>query len=144
MKTEAGQVVINLTKDQVLCREGDNENDLFIIHEGKLMICMQKGSQITPLAYLGAGQYLGELSFFDKEPRSATVICVEDTTIIKISSKELKNQFPPWLENCSQSITKRIRGLDAVIRETGIRRTNVGTVKPLSMEEKKHYFDILK
>ena len=61
-----GPLTVNLNKNEVLCREGDEDIDLYIIHEGKLLICGLKGSQVTPLAYLEAGEYLGELSFFDQ------------------------------------------------------------------------------
>jgi len=70
--------------NEIVCLSGEHSDDLFIIHTGKLMIFVNQGTKITPIAYLGPGEYVGELSFFDKLPRSAHIMTIEDTTLIQI------------------------------------------------------------
>lgn len=135
--------LINLSKDDVLCKEGDKTQDLYYITEGKLLICSRSGKMVTPIAYLEAGSYFGEMSFFDKLPRSADVIAIEPTKLVKISQIQLKDSFPKWLLVISRQMTKKIRLLDEVIRDKGIKRTNVQSVKPLSIDEQRHYLTLL-
>jgi CRP-like cAMP-binding protein len=58
---------LSLKKDQILFLADEMKNDLYIIRKGKVMVFVQKGTQIIPVAYLDRGEYIGELSFFDDE-----------------------------------------------------------------------------
>lgn len=139
----SGPLTMNLEKGDIVCAAGETECDLFIIHSGKLMVFVNEKTKITPLAYLGEGEYLGELSFFDGNPRSAHVICVEPSTLIKIPVAELEKQFPSWLTTIAQSVTKKLRHTDELIRKKGIRKQNVESMKPLTIDEQREYFQIL-
>ena len=146
MELAKGQYLVKLEADQVLCTEGEKNADLFIIHEGKLLICIRdkKSSQVTPLAYLEKGEYLGELSFFDREARSADVIAVEPTTLVRIPEEELGRQFPQWLVTLASTLTKRLRLMDEVVRDHGLKRKNVTSMAPLDMAVQGKFFKILK
>lgn len=139
----SGPLTMNLKKGDIVCAEGQNDCDLFIIHSGKILIFVNKGTKVTPLAHLGAGEYLGELSFFDKKKRSASAICLEDTTIIKIPVEEIDNQFPNWLVTIAQSITGRLRSADELLAKKGIRKKNVQTMGSLEIEEQREFFQAL-
>lgn len=134
---------ISLKKDQVLFLAEEIKNDLFIIKKGKVMVFVQKGSQIVPVAYLGQGEYIGELSFFDDEPRSASIICSEDSEFVMIETAEMNEHFPSWLKIIGQQITKGIREGDELIRSKGIRKKNVESIKPLTIEEQSRYFKLV-
>lgn len=137
------EFTINVSKDQIICREGDLSRELYKICSGKLMICATKDSMVTPLAYLGPNDYFGEFSFFDNQARSADVIAVEDSVLVKIPQAQLKKQFPFWLIHTSKDITKKLRLLNEVIGSKGIRKKNTESIQPLSIEEQTHYFKIL-
>ena len=89
-----GATKLSLKKDDILFLAEENEKDLFIIERGKVMVFVQKGSQIIPLAYLGEGEFIGELTFFDQDKRSASIICTEDSDFIKISVDQLHQHCP--------------------------------------------------
>ena len=74
MIMEEKDFIVNVKKDEVICRAGDESRDLFKIISGKLMICTRNNHMVTPLAYLTADDYFGEFSFFDKQPRSAYIV----------------------------------------------------------------------
>jgi len=135
---------LSLKKDKILCHAGDPEHDLFLIHKGKLLVFVNDGTKVTPLAYLNAGEYFGELSFFDKAPRSAHVITVEDTTLIKIPVTSMKEQIPPWMTKVAQSMTQNIRKFDHLISKKGFRKKKGDTVAPLTIEEQRHLYKLLK
>ncbi|MCO4754636.1 MAG: cyclic nucleotide-binding domain-containing protein [Bacteriovoracaceae bacterium] len=134
---------LKVEKDQVICREGDLTRDLYKIISGKLMICSRKDHMVTPLAYLSEGDYFGEFSFFDNQTRSADVISVEPTVLIKIPQAQLKKQFPFWLIHASKSLTAKLRLYNEVIKSKGIKKKNVESVKALSIEEQRHYYQII-
>lgn len=139
----SGGLTVNFKKNDVICAAGENIFDLYIVTEGKLIVIVNKGSQITPLAYIEKDEYLGELSFFDKLPRSAHVVCVEDTTLIRIPDVELNRQMPRWLSTLAKNITTRIRSVDDLIAENGIRKRKAESIAALSMEDQTLYYKIL-
>ena len=53
---------ILMPKYSVVCRENDKESDLYYIKSGTLLICTRDGSRVTPLAYVTAGEYFGEVN----------------------------------------------------------------------------------
>ncbi|MGZ3788537.1 MAG: Crp/Fnr family transcriptional regulator [Bacteriovorax sp.] len=134
---------MSLKENEILFLADELKSDLYIIRKGKVMVFVQKGSQIIPVAYLGQGEYIGELSFFDDEPRSASIICVEDTEFIKISTSEMHEHFPPWLKIIGKQITKKIREGDELIRSKGIRKKNVESIRPLPIEDQSRFFKIV-
>lgn len=144
MNTQSsGQLTQKFKKDEIVCVTNNTETDLYLIHEGKLLIFGNEGSRITPYAYIGAGEYFGELSFFDGLPRSANAVCVEDTTLIKIPVNELEKQCPAWLRVLAVKLVQQVRDASSLMNKKGIRRKNVETIKPLSIEEQTHYYQIL-
>ena len=138
-----GTQTITLKKDDILFLAEENDNDLYIVQKGKVMVFVQKGSEIIPVAYFGKGEYIGELSFFDNEPRSASIICMEDSEFIKIGTTELNEHFPAWLKSIGLQLTKKIRIGDELIRSKGIRKKNLESIKPLTIEEQTRCFKLV-
>ena len=58
---------------EAIIHEGDDDREVFIIAEGEVDVSIQ--GHVT--ATLGAGNVVGECSFFSGEPRSATVVPVQ-------------------------------------------------------------------
>lgn len=135
--------IVNLSKDQLLCKEGDTASDLYIVHQGKLLVCVRKGTQVIAVAEIGPGEYMGELSYFDGMSRSADIIAVEDTVLIKIPQAHVKEKFPRWLSSLAKFQTKKLRVMDDVIRNKGIKKKNVQSIKPLSIDEQRYYLKII-
>ena len=135
-------LMVNIKKNELICKEGDLTRDLYKIVSGKLMICSRNNSMVTPLAHLEAGEYFGEFSFFDGMKRSADVIAIEECTLVKIPLAELKKQFPRWLLKTAQSMTGKLRLMDNVIRTKGIKKKK-SSIPPLSIEEQRHYYNII-
>jgi CRP/FNR family cyclic AMP-dependent transcriptional regulator len=134
---------ISLKKDEILFVADNLENDLYYLKKGKVMVFVQKGSEITPVAYLDSGEYIGELSFFDNQPRSASIMCVEDSEFIKISREEMDEHFPAWLKTIGLQLTRKIREADELIRSKGIRKKNLESIKPLSISDQTRCFKLV-
>jgi CRP/FNR family cyclic AMP-dependent transcriptional regulator len=79
-----------LRRGEVLFREGDSGDKLFIVTEGKVKLGKSSSDgRENLLAILGPGQMFGELSLFDPGPRSATVTAVTDCVMQGLSHDEL-------------------------------------------------------
>jgi CRP/FNR family transcriptional regulator, cyclic AMP receptor protein len=72
----------------VLIREGQPIEALYILLEGELSIAAEalKGQEF---ARMGVGELIGEISFVDSRPPSATVTAVKDATVLKLDRAQL-------------------------------------------------------
>lgn len=77
-----------LTSGAVLIREGQPVDAIYILLEGALSITAAAlpGKEITRL---GAGEIIGEISFVDSRPPSATVTATEDSKVLMIDRAQL-------------------------------------------------------
>ncbi|GAA2517759.1 CRP-like cAMP-binding protein [Rarobacter incanus] len=81
---------IRLRRGDVLFREGEQGDQLFVITAGKVKLgrTSQDGRE-NLLAVLGPGEMLGELSLFDPGPRTATATAVADVTLLELPHERL-------------------------------------------------------
>jgi CRP/FNR family cyclic AMP-dependent transcriptional regulator len=135
---------VELSKDQVLCKEGDEDHNLYQVTKGKLLVCVLKGSQVNPIAYLGAGDYFGEMSFFDRSPRSATVVTMEPTTLIKLPVDSINTFVPNWLITVFKSQIQKIRHADELLKSKAIKKSSGDGIKPLSIDEQARIYKLIK
>jgi len=65
--------LLELNKDTVLFHEGDDGQELFIVSSGKLAASVKtKDGTDLDIVEFEAGNFFGEMSIFEQEPRSAT------------------------------------------------------------------------
>lgn len=134
---------VALAPDDVLCREGERQTDLFLVLAGELLVCVRRGTQVTAVASLGKGQFIGELAFFDNHPRGADVVAMTPCKLLKIPSVEALPHLPAWYVTLGQRMGHKIRTLDDAIRARGLRRRSPRDVAALSIEEQRRLFQIL-
>lgn len=136
--------VKELKKNDVLNVAGDRDNDLYWIDKGTLLVCAVHGSEIIKIAEIGAGEFVGELSFFDGKERSAAIIALEKSKLIQFPSIEITPKLPEWYRSLCKGMTRKIRLLDEVVKKKRIKKSNVDSLTPLSIEEQRYFFEILK
>lgn len=135
--------LINLKKHEILCRQEDQDYDLYYVRSGSLFVCTSQGSRVEPLGTIRTGEYVGELSFIDEKPRSANVICLEDCELLKIPAKDFRNKFPDWLLTLAKSMGDRIRKADKIIQRKGLSKKKQASLMPLNLEEQAFYTQLL-
>ena len=97
---------------QILIREGEIQQKIFWILEGEVYITRKMGDKYKVLATLGKGELIGEMSFFDKSVRSATVIAKGAVTALEFSKENFADIYaasPMWTRRLLVSMAKRIR-----------------------------------
>jgi CRP-like cAMP-binding protein len=78
---------MRLLADDVLFREGDETDGLYLITAGTIRISTTGDSGETLLATVTAGEVLGEMGVLDGQPRSGTATAAEDTAAFFLPSE---------------------------------------------------------
>lgn len=101
-----------LAKGEILFREGDSSDAMFVIKSGKIAITKLKGSSEIQLAEKGPGEMFGEMAFFDNRPRSAGARALGDSEVIVLPFSSLYAQFktfPEWLRAMVKTVNNHLR-----------------------------------
>lgn len=80
----------NYLKDEIVFDEGEEGQALYVILEGKVMICHQ-GQTGQPIAVLGAGDFCGELALLDDGPRVAQARAAENCLIMVLFRRDFQS-----------------------------------------------------
>jgi CRP/FNR family cyclic AMP-dependent transcriptional regulator len=111
--------VKKLGKGDILFREGDASDAMYVIKTGRIAITKAKGSGEIVLAEKKAGEMLGEMAFFDDKPRSAGAKAMLDTEVIALPFSALHAQFktfPEWLKAMVRTVNGQLRDANARIK----------------------------
>ena len=99
----------------ILAREGESSRKMYVIKKGKVRIFRKYLGQHVTLAVLGDGEIFGEMSFFDGEPRSASVEALTELSAIVIDGAKGHKQIadlPTWVHTIFRTVAARFRQLD--------------------------------
>jgi CRP/FNR family cyclic AMP-dependent transcriptional regulator len=101
-------------KDTVAFFENEQGDSLFMILEGRVKVTIlgDDGREII-LSVLGPGDFFGEMSLLDNEPRSATAIAMEDSELLSI----LRADFQGVVSGDPSTTLALIRSLTARLRK---------------------------
>ncbi len=100
------------TDKQILIREGDVQQKIFWILGGEVYITRKVADKYKILTTLGKGEIIGEMSFFDKSVRSATVIAKGDLHVLEFSRENFADIYaasPLWGRRLMTSLARRIK-----------------------------------
>ena len=77
-------------KEEVIIDEGEEGQAIYIILDGKILICHQ-GQAEKPIATLESGNFFGELALLDDAPRAAQARAAEDCTLVVLFRGDFLN-----------------------------------------------------
>ena len=103
-----------LKAGESLVREGDRSNQLFWLVEGRLEVVKIINSHVAQLNIIEAGDLVGELSFLDQKPRSASVRALVDCQLVVLEYSEFQEMLaeqPKWMKKILVTLTGKIRKL---------------------------------
>ncbi len=122
-----------------LIREGRANDELYIVLEGALSVST-KANQEKEVARLGVGEIIGEISFVDSRPPSATVTAAHDALVFKLGRALLSQR----LETDTAFAARFYRAL-AVFLASRLRATTsrLGYSAGRSLDEEAEYDDEL-
>lgn len=101
---------------EVVIREGDSGDELFIVLEGDLSVRIGKGASEVEVAQLHAGSFFGEMSLMTGAPRTASVRCSSDARLLVIDKQGFSRVLeasPELAETISAVLAARKQELDS-------------------------------
>jgi CRP-like cAMP-binding protein len=119
-KPQNAPKVVVLNKGDILFKEGERSRGMYILQEGSLRLYKKKGQGFIELAVIHSGEVIGELAFFDGEPRSASAEALSQCKLIMVSFEQMEKQLgmlPNWLTSLIQSVVKRLRAASTKVKQ---------------------------
>ncbi len=108
-----------VARGSVILSEGEIGDSLYVITEGRVKVFIgdEEGREVI-LKMLGAGDFFGELSLIDRQPRSASVAALENCTMQVLSHKTFQQclaSTPRIAVTVMTALAKRMRDADRKI-----------------------------
>ena len=107
-----------LNTGEVLFKDGDPGDEMYLIKSGKIRISKPAGDVEKTLAVLKEGDFFGEMSVIDGSPRSATATAIEPTELVIFVREVFMNQVRenPLIEYVLHTLIRRLRETDEQIK----------------------------
>ena len=106
--------IVEVPERTVLCRAGESGEEFFVLIDGTALVTLspQRRGRISP------GEFFGEMSLLDGEPRSATVKAETDLRLLVIDRSHfwaLLREVPELTERILVTLSKRVRNTQRML-----------------------------
>lgn len=111
-----------LQPGEVMFKENDPANSLYIIQSGQIRLFRPKGRGFVDLAILRNGEVIGEMAYFDEKSRrrSCSAAAIVTTSVIEISfvafAKTMEG-LNPWFKTIINTLADRLRKTNERVKE---------------------------
>ena len=97
----------------LLLQEGDPGERFYLLRKGRAKVYLGNadGREVI-LAFLGPGDFLGEMALVDEEPCSANVMVLEESEFVSIGKSEFQKVLassPSMAANLVKALSRRVR-----------------------------------
>ena len=107
---------LQFNKDGVICREGEIGHCMYCINNGRVAVYSGYGTaNERKLAELKEGEFFGEMELIENTPRSATVVALEDGTLLNVITDD---NFLDFFEENSVKVFLMLKQLSQRLRNT--------------------------
>jgi HEAT repeat protein len=99
---------------EVIAEQGEQGDAMFVIVSGEVRVCIERDGQEVEVARRTSGEYVGELSIINREPRNATLVASGDVRALCIDQKSfegLMRERPEVSLFIIQVLSKRLKEL---------------------------------
>jgi len=105
----------------MIFHQGDRATAMFIVAEGHVNIHLAgEESRRISLKDLARGEYFGELSLFDHQPRSASALATTDVVLLELTAETLSSYLerrPGAALSILRTMTERLRETNTLLTE---------------------------
>lgn len=115
---------------EVIIREGDPGDSLYIILSGELEVTKRDGDREITLATRRPGEFLGEMSLLEQAPRTASVRAVERSELLAVGPdafRRLLERRPETATTVLHTVAGRLRSTEASLVQSD-RLASLGTL----------------
>ncbi len=117
---EDGKLGKTYSDGEVIVREGEMGDRMFIIQSGRAHVTRLVDGQEIRLTELKEGDFFGEMAIIDREVRSATVSAIGEVRLLSIDKKNFLRRVhedPSLAYQVLQRMSQKIRDLSAELTE---------------------------
>lgn len=110
----AGAPLRNFKAGEIIFRQGDAAEELFVIKSGKVEIRL--GNRV--LDTVPELSIFGEMALIDSSPRSATAVAATDVTLVPVAEKQflfLVSRTPHFALNVMRALARRLRATNEAL-----------------------------
>jgi HEAT repeat protein len=111
-----------IASGDVLSRQGEQGDDLFLIVSGQVRVTRQTGGREQVVALRGAGEFVGEMAIIEAAPRSASLIAADEVRLLVIRGADFEailRDRPAVALAVLRNMSRRLReSLEAPILES--------------------------
>ena len=107
---------------ETVIRAGDPGSSMFVVHNGRVSVQVSENGRARTVATLSDGAFFGEMALFTGEPRTASIVAIEETEVLEIGHAAMKRVFdnnPDLVESLSYIIAERRQALTATKQASG-------------------------
>jgi CRP/FNR family transcriptional regulator, cyclic AMP receptor protein len=117
--------VVEPTAGDAIFREGDEPTAMYVVLAGEMEVTKKsRGGVDARVAVLGPGDWFGEMSIVDIQPRSATVRALAPGRLIKVSAADLDalyrhdvRSYAIIVLNLARELSRRLRVADGILAD---------------------------
>ncbi len=120
-KLAAASRVRVFAPDESIVRQGQKGNSMFVINRGTVNVQIKENGAAKNLRTLREGDFFGEMGLLTGEPRTATVLAVDETEVLEINNlclTPILEENPELVASLSKIIEERRVALDKLEEHT--------------------------
>ena len=110
---------INLRPEEYLMREGEESHNMYYVQSGTLAVYKLKGGAEKQIGTIYSGELVGEMSFLDNAPRSASVKAIQECELVVVPREKFEKfliEQPKWFTALLETLLDRLRRANTRIK----------------------------
>jgi CRP/FNR family cyclic AMP-dependent transcriptional regulator len=118
--TSGGALGRTYQDGEVVVRQGDEGDCLFVVQEGQLEVVREEQGKETLLRLVGKDELVGEMAVFERTRRSATVRARGQARVLTLDKKNFLrriNDDPTLAFRIVETMSRRVRELSSQVVE---------------------------
>lgn len=117
--------VVRPNAGEIVFREGDDAREMYVVLSGEIEVLKRSRKKADArVAMLGPGDWFGEMSILDVQPRSATVRAIAPSRLLVLTAKDLDGIYRRDVKayaiivlNVARELSRRLRVADGILAD---------------------------
>lgn len=85
MSKPAEKLILKLTPGQVIYKEGEHGDEMYVVQKGRIRLTRLAGGEASEMGVLGKGDFFGEMSLLEGQPRQETAEALEEGEVLRVN-----------------------------------------------------------
>jgi pSer/pThr/pTyr-binding forkhead associated (FHA) protein len=106
--------IVPYSKDEVVFKEGDAGAEMYVVQTGQIELFRNMNDEKRFVRVFEKGDFFGEMSLLESQPRTATAVALEDSELIVINGAT----FDQMIKSNIEIAVRMLRKISKRLRET--------------------------